>query len=102
MIAPTKAATALTHIRLAEPVLMFDSADSKQQHLNPLAGLSTFGPYSATAWRETGQRVKVAILAPRDPIDPIRGLLNSLRAPAEPRERADYLPRYPGFKEAFR
>lgn len=39
---------------------------------------------------------------PHDAIDPIRGLLNSLRDTADPRERADYLPRYPGFRAAFR
>lgn len=92
----------LTHIRLTEPALAFDPADAAQQHLNPLAGLAAFGPYSATAWQATGQRVRVAILAPHDALDPIRGLLNSLRDTADPRERADYLPPYPGFKNAFR
>ena len=41
---------ALTHIRLTEPALAFDPADAAQQHLNPLAGLAAFGPYSAGAW----------------------------------------------------
>jgi hypothetical protein len=92
----------LTHIRLTEPALAFDPADTAQQHLNPLAGLAQFGPYSATAWEDTGQRVRVAILAPHDAIAPVRGLLNSLRETAHPRERADYLPTYPGFRAAFR
>lgn len=102
MSARTSAPPALTHIRLTEPALVFDPADTAQQHLNPLAGLATFGPYSATAWQACSQRVRVAILAPNDAIDPIRGLLNSLRDSADPRERADYLPAYPGFKAAFR
>ncbi len=93
---------ALTHIRLTEPVLAFDPADTSQQHLNPLAGLAAFGPYSAGAWQAAGQQVRVAILAPHDAIDPVRGLLNSLRDTAAPRERADYLPTYPGFRAAFR
>lgn len=93
---------ALTHIQLTEPALTFDPADGGQQHLNPLAGLAAFGPYSADAWKATGQQVRVAILAPPDAIDPIRGLLNSLRDSADPKERTDYLPRYPGFRAAFR
>lgn len=96
------AGPALTHIRLTEPSLAFDPADSAQQHLNPLAGLAAFGPYSADAWQAAGRQVRVAILAPHDAIDPVRGLLNSLRDPADPQERADYLPPYPGFKAAFR
>ena len=102
MTPATAAGPALTHIRLTEPALAFDPADAAQQHLNPLAGLAAFGPYSAGAWEAAGQRVRVAILAPHDAIDPVRGLLNSLRDPADPRERADYLPPYPGFKAAFR
>ena len=98
----TTPAPALTHIRLAEPALAFDPADPAQQHLNPLAGLAQFGPYSAGAWAATGQQVRVAILAPHDAIDPIHELLNSLRDPAPPRERRDYLPPYPGFRNAFR
>ena len=93
---------ALTHIRLTEPALAFDPADAAQQHLNPLAGLAAFGPYSADAWTAAGRQVRVAILAPHDVIGPVRGLLNSLREAAEPLERADYLPSYPGFKAAFR
>lgn len=93
---------ALAHTRLAEPSLAFDPADPAQQHVNPLAGLAEFGLYSAAAWEAAGQRVRVAILAPQDAIDPIRGLLSSLRDPADPRERRDYLPPYPGFKNAFR
>ena len=94
--------SALTHIQLTEPALTFDPVDASQQHLNPLAGLTAFGPYSAGAWEAVGQRVRVAILAPHDAIDPVRDLLNSLRGSANPRERADYLPPYPGFKAAFR
>jgi hypothetical protein len=83
-------------------VLAFDPADDAQQHLNPLAGLAAFGPYSATAWKTTGQQVRVAILAPADAIDPLRDLLNGLRQLADPRERFEYLPPYPGFRAAFR
>lgn len=102
MTTTTSPAPALAHFRLTEPALAFDPIDAAQQHLNPLAGLAAFGPYSASARQASNQRVRVAILAPHDAIDPIRGLLNELRDSADPRERADYLPRYPGYKAAFR
>ena len=54
MTATAISGPALTHIQLTEPALAFDPADAAQQHLNPLAGLAEFGPYSATAW--TGSR----------------------------------------------
>jgi hypothetical protein len=68
----------------------------------PLAGLAEFGPYSTTAWTATGQQVRVAILAPHDAMNPVRELLNGLRLHAEPRERKDYLPAFPGFVQVFR
>lgn len=92
----------VTHQHLTEPALVFDPNDLDQQHLNPLAGLAQFGPYSASAWAASDQEARVAILAPHDAVDRIRELLNSLWGAAEPRERRDYLPPFPGFREAFR
>jgi len=91
----------LVHVRLAEPPLTFDPSDAAQQHLNPLAGLARFGPYSRAAWAAAGRPVRVAILAPADTVEPLRTLLNGLRDPAEPHERPEYLPPYPGFRNAF-
>ena len=102
MTAPAIADIALNHMQLTEPALAFDPADTAQQHLNPLAGLAAFGPYSAAAWQAVDHGVRVAILAPHDDIGPIRGLLNSLRENADRRERTDYLPMYPGFRAVFR
>ena len=88
--------------QLTEPALIFDPNDARQQHLNPLAGLAKFGPYSAAAWTTAGQEARVAILAPHDAVDPVRELLNDLWRTAEPKERRDYLPPFPGFTDAFR
>lgn len=90
------------HLQLSEPALVFDPKDSRQQHLNPLAGLDEFGPYSAAAWTATSQHAKVAILAPANAVEPVRHLLNELWKQAEPRERTDYLPVYRGFPHVFR
>jgi hypothetical protein len=92
----------LTHIRITEPALVFDPSDASRHHFDPLAGLAEFGPYSASAWKAARQQVRVAILEPHDAIDPVRDLLNSLRNTADPQERADYMPPYPGFRTAFR
>lgn len=89
------------HLRLPEPVLSFDPADSSQQHVNPLLGLAAHGPYSAAAWAKDQRSVRVAILAPHDAIEPIRQLLNSLYSVAAPAERRNYLPEFPGFPQAF-
>lgn len=99
MIKTDSTRPSLVHTPLAEPPLAFDPSDPAQQHLNPLAGLAQFGPYSATAW--ASRQVRVAILAPADALEPIRTLLNGLRDPADPRERPDYLPPYPGFRAAL-
>jgi hypothetical protein len=90
------------HQQLTEPALVFDPNDTRQQHLNPLAGMAEFGPYSASAWTASKQEARVAILAPHDDVAPVRDLLNSLRRPAEPRERQSYLPAFPGFTATFR
>ncbi|HEU4675297.1 MAG TPA: hypothetical protein VFS29_04885 [Motilibacteraceae bacterium] len=92
----------MPHQQLTEPVLTFDPRDVRQQHLNPLAGLAEFGPYSAAAWAASEQQARVAILAPDGGVDPVRDLLNGLWRPADPRERRDYLPPFPGFTAAFR
>lgn len=76
---------------------VFDPKDPDQQHLNPLAGLAKFGPFTTAAWSAAGFESKVAILAPYDAVNPVRDLLNSLWRPAEPQERKDYLPSYSGF-----
>ncbi len=89
------------HQQLTEPLLAFDPNDTRQRHLNPLVGLAEFGPYSASAWTASEQEARVAILSPHDAVHPVRDLLNSLWRPAEPRERHDYLPAFPGFTTAF-
>jgi hypothetical protein len=93
---------AVPHQQLTEPALVFDARDTRQQHLNPLAGLAEYGPYSASAWTASKQDARVAILAPHNAVDPVRDLLNSLRHQAEARERREYLPAFPGFTAAFR
>ncbi len=89
------------HWQLPEPLLAFDPVDPRQRAVNPLAGLAEFGPYSRTTRAGLQPRVRVALLAPDDDLPRLRGLLRELWYPQQPRERADYLPPYPGWQQVF-
>ena len=91
----------LVHEQLGEPALAFDPFDRSKQHLHPLVGLAKHGPYSAPVWTTGNRVVRVATLGPADARGPMKSLLEELRAPAEPMERPDYLPPYPGFQQTF-
>ena len=87
--------------QLPEPLLAFDPVDHRQRAVNPLAGLAEFGPYSRDARAGLQPRVRVALLASDDDVPRLRGLLRELWYPQQPRERAEYLPPYPGWPQAF-
>lgn len=91
----------LVHQILAEPELAFDALDPGQRHTNPLLGLSQFQPFSQSTWGGNNPTVRVATLGPADARGPMRELLEQLRVSADPIERLEYLPPYPGFTHAF-
>ena len=87
---------------LPEPLLAFDPVDPRQRAVNPLAGLAEFGPYSASRNKNRPHSsVRVALLAPDEDLPALRGLLRELWYSQQPRERAEYLPCYPGWRQAF-
>ena len=88
--------------QLPEPLLAFDPIDAGQHAVNPLAGLADFGPYSASSNKDSPRSsVRVALLAPDADLPALRGLLRELWYPQQPRERTEYLPPYPGWRQAF-
>lgn len=87
---------------LDEPELAFDPVDSLQRELNPLVGLARHGPFSSREWPSDAAGIRVALLAPAPDLQRLRDLLNDIWTPSHPAERRDYLPEYPGFKQAFR
>lgn len=87
---------------LDEPELAFDPVDPLQRDLNPLSGLAHHGPFSARVWQPDAAGVRVALLAPAADLQRLRDLLNDIWTPSQPKERREYLPEYPGFKQAFR
>jgi hypothetical protein len=95
-------ALSIVHQVLSEPALSFDALDTRQRHANPLAGLTLFGPFSEKTWKSTDPVVRVATLGPSDSSSSLKTLLEQLRKSADPIERRDYLPPYPGFRQAFK
>ena len=90
------------YLVIPEPLLSFDPTDLSQREMNPQVGLVQHGPFSARQWSGTAARVRIAMLAPEGDLPKLRGLLNEIRSAQHPQERRDYLPRYPGFRAAFR
>lgn len=91
----------LSHTRLAEPLLSFSPTDPSAVHRNPLAGLRQFGPHSNSLFGPE-EAIRVLAIAPADTADAVAKLLLELRDEAQPEERREYLPPYPGFNAAFR
>jgi hypothetical protein len=87
--------------RLAEPQLAFDPNDQAQTTINPLAGLAAHGPFSARSWTTRQQPIRVALLAPKADLAPLRRQLNELVRPQKPTERTSYVPPWPGFQRVF-
>jgi len=90
------------HWRLDEPALAFDPLDAARRHVNPLVGLTMFGPHSARSMQSIVPEIRVAMLSPAQDLDLLRHQLNEMWKPHEPRERRDYLPAFPGFPQVMR
>ncbi len=87
------------HELLGEPQLAFHADRSSDTDTHPLRGLLRFGPRSAGLIPEP---IRVATIAPAQDAEILYRLLKELRRDAQPRERKEYLPRWPGFEQVFR
>lgn len=85
------------HSHLTEPELLFHNNKSDR---NPLRGILTHGPYSASLnlWSE----IKVAFLCTNENQRDVQSIFNELRNSAKTKDVPDYYPDYPGFEQAFR
>src|SRR5436305_15106846 len=83
------------HWRLDEPALAFDPLDADRRHVNPLVGLTMFGPHSARNMQSFVPEIRVAMLSPAQDLDLLRHQLNEMWKPHQPRERRDYMPAFP-------
>jgi hypothetical protein len=87
---------------LSEPLLSFGDGDPAARHLHPLRGLLEFGPYSKSAFAGFRDQIRIATICPEDTQRAVFGFLGSLQQRHEPKERADYLPAFPGFQAVFK
>jgi hypothetical protein len=87
---------------LAEPDLAFDPTDHSQVAVNPLVGLSDYGPFSARAFATPPTIIRIALLGPQDDLPRLREQLNDLIRPHKPEERHEYLPDWTGFETVFK
>ena len=86
------------HFWLPEPVLSFHPGRPSDRERHPLRGLLKYGPYSAGFVPDP---IRVATLAPNGESRRIYDFMKSLNSNFDPRERKNYLPRWPGFQSVF-
>ena len=86
------------HLWFPEPVLAFHPDRPSDQSRHPLRGLLDHGPHSSGFVPDP---IRVATVAPNGESDRIFNFMRNLKWAFTPRERTDYLPRWPGFKSVF-
>lgn len=86
------------HVCLAEPKLAFHPDRSSDRDIHPLKGLLRFGPYSSGLVPDP---VRIATIAPANEGRRLFDFMKQLNSKAQPTERIDYLPEWPGFHGVF-
>lgn len=86
------------HLWFPEPKLSFHPERTEDVDTHPLRGLLRFGPYSAGLVPDP---IRVATIAPAGDGNQLYNFMKELNSEYDPRERKDYLPKWPGFSRAF-
>ena len=86
------------HVLLPESRLSFHPDRTSDTDIHPLRGLARFGPHSSGLVPDP---IRVATIAPARDAIRLYKFMKELRAAYEPRERWDYLPPWPGFRQVF-
>ena len=86
------------HTWLPEPMLTFSVDGTSRQARHPLKGLCDNGPYSAGLVLGP---IRIATISPEQESEALYGFMKKLRQNWQPKERQDYLPEWPGFKQVF-
>ena len=86
------------HISLAEPKLAFHADRPSDYEIHPLRGLEKFGPYSASLVLDP---IRLATVSPAGESSKTLDFLNRMDSVYAPKERTDYVPRWPGFRSIF-
>lgn len=86
------------HVQLSEPILAFHPDRASDREIHPLRGLLRFGPYSKGLVPDP---IRVATIAPAGESQRLYAFISELKSAANPRERLEYLPKWPGFHSVF-
>src|SRR3954470_15937879 len=86
------------HIGFPEAKLAFHPERGSDIDEHPLRGLLRFGPHSAGLVPDP---IRVATIAPAGEGHRLYNFMKELNSEFEPKERKDYLPKWPGFSQAF-
>jgi len=86
------------HTWLPEPRLTFSAEGTSSQARHPLKGLCENGPYSAGLVPDP---IRIATISPGRESEALYEFMKRLRRKWQPRERQDYLPEWPGFRQVF-
>ena len=86
------------HLWFPEPKLSFHPERVDDVDTHPLRGLLRFGPYSSSFVPDP---IRVATIAPAGEGHRLYDFMKALNSEYEPKERKDYLPKWPGFSGAF-
>jgi len=87
------------HLFFPESELAFDPDWESKTAIHPLGGLTQHGPYSTGFAPDP---IRIATIAPGKDAKRLYTFMRELRATHWPRERRDYLLKWPGFGEVFR
>jgi hypothetical protein len=88
------------HGWLSEPELAFHPDRPQDRHVHPLLGLEHFGPYSRSLnW--VIDPIRIAAVVPNGYLRRIDAFIAEFEQTHAPRERMDYLPRFPTFSRVF-
>jgi hypothetical protein len=87
------------HVYFPEPPLAFHPERKGDRDTHPLRGLLKFGPYSSNLVPDP---IRVATIAPAGQKQRLYGFMRELNSEYQPNERREYLPKWPGFANAFR
>ena len=86
------------HTLLSEPELSFHATHPSDSSRHPLRGLLRFGPYSSGLILDP---IRIATLSPFGESKRLYKFIRGLKGEYTPKERRDYLPRWPGFHRVF-
>ena len=86
------------HVWLPEPKLTFHASGTADLDIHPLRGLAKFGPFSRGLVPDP---VRLATIAPSGRSARLQSFVVGLESEQSPRERREYLPKWPGFSNVF-